>query len=181
MAIGVAPGSRPLTDPELDPVWAALADADLGLFVHPDGDPLGAAKSGARPSVLGFPTVTTAVLLDLLAADCGLWSSGVRLCAAHGGGFVAAAHSRATRLLDPESRAAQQRRLDAIWVDGVVFDPRLFTFLTETFPTGRVLLGSDWPFPLSLSGAELFAQAQASATDPFQAATAWCPRLARLA
>ncbi|MDO8212533.1 amidohydrolase family protein [Conexibacter sp. CPCC 206217] len=181
MAVGAAPGSRPLSDPALDEVWAALAAADLGLFVHPDGDPLGAAKTGARPSILGFPTVTTAALLDLLAADCALWDSGVRLCAAHGGGFVAVAHSRATRLLDPEARAAQQRRLDSIWVDGVVFDPRFQSFLTELFPAGRVLLGSDWPFPLSLTSAELSAQAQASVIDPFQAATAWCPRLARLA
>jgi aminocarboxymuconate-semialdehyde decarboxylase len=181
MAVGVAPGSPRLHDPALDPVWRALAAAEMGLFVHPDGDPLGVARDGGKPSVLGFPTVTTAALLDLIASGPGFWASGVKLCAAHGGAFITTVFSRATRLLTAAERAEHERRLASVFVDGVVFDAPLHRFIADSFPAGQTLLGSDWPFPLSLSGEELAAQAEASPTDPLQAATAWCPRLARLA
>ncbi|HEY4278419.1 MAG TPA: amidohydrolase family protein [Conexibacter sp.] len=181
MAVGVAPGSPSLADPALDPVWAALAAAELALFVHPDGDPLGVARDGGKPSVLGFPTVTTAALLDLIASESGIWESGVGICAAHGGAFITTVFSRATRLASPHVRAEHERRLASIFIDGVVFDERLHRFIADSFPTGRMLLGSDWPFPLSLTRDELVAQAESSPIDPLQAATAWAPRLAGLA
>jgi aminocarboxymuconate-semialdehyde decarboxylase len=154
-----------------DGVWPALAAADLSVFLHPDSDPFAAAfRPLTNPSTVGFPAATTAVILALLTGETGLWDAGVRLCLSHGGGFLAGALGRVLRS-DPAGADRIRARLSQVWVDSVVFGPSLLDLVTATFGE-RVLPGSDWPFPLSLSAADLAQQ------PPLGDAAAWCPRLA---
>lgn len=166
-----------IADPSLAAVWSALAEAGLGVFVHPDSDPFDpCCRPLPGPSVFGFPAATTAVALVLLARAESLWSAGVKVCLSHGGGFLATALGRVRRS-DPDLDALVRDRLRQVWVDSVVFGDGLLELVAATFGPERTLSGSDWPFPLSMSAGELIAQREHVAGSPAM----WCSRLARLA
>ena len=178
VVIGTSLGTA-VADPSLAPVWAALAEAGLGVFLHPDSDPF---DSGCRPlpnpTPAGFPAATTAVALALLTRGESFWNAGVNLCLPHGGGFLATVLGRVLRA-DPGAAALVRDRLRQVWVDTVVFGDGLLEFVVAAFGPDRVLSGSDWPFPLSMTAEDLIAQrgdVLRTAGEP----AAWCPRLARL-
>ncbi|MBC6463807.1 amidohydrolase family protein, partial [Actinomadura sp. HBU206391] len=177
VVVGTSLGAA-VADPSLAAVWSALADAELGVFLHPDSDPFDPChRPLPNPSTVGFPTATTAVALALLTRAEDFWRAGLNLCLPHGGGFLAAALGRVLRA-DPETAALVRDRLDRVWVDSVVFGDGLLELAVATFGPDRTLSGSDWPFPLSLTAEDLIAQR----TDVLRVAgspAAWCPRLAR--
>lgn len=178
VVIGTSLGGA-AADPRLDPLWNALADAQLGVFLHPDSEPFQPnCRPLPNPSVIGFTAATATTALALLLEADGFWSSGARLCLSHGGGFLAPALDRVLRSA-PGSAEQIRARLDQVWVDGLVFSEAMLALVVATFSAQRVLSGSDFPFPLSLSAAELVAQRGAglsSEADPAQ----WCPRLSTL-
>ena len=47
-----------------------------------------------------------------------------------------------------EARHPPSHYLDRFYVDGAVFDPHALQLLTATMGADRVMLGSDYPFPL---------------------------------
>jgi len=48
----------------------------------------------------------------------------------------------------PAARRAPSHYVDRVYVDSVVFDERSLRLLVDTFGASRVLLGSDYPYPL---------------------------------
>jgi aminocarboxymuconate-semialdehyde decarboxylase len=176
VVVGTSLGAA-VADPSHAAVWSALAEADLGVFLHPDSDAFDpCCRPLPVPSTVGFPAATTAVALALLTRAESFWRAGVNLCLPHGGGFLATALGRVLRA-DPGTAALVRDRLDQVWVDSVVFGDGLLELALATFGPERTLSGSDWPFPLSLTAEDLIAQR----SDLLRVAgspAAWCPRLA---
>jgi aminocarboxymuconate-semialdehyde decarboxylase len=178
VVVGTSLGAA-VADPSLAAVWSALAEAQLGVFLHPDSDPFDpCCKPLPNPSTVGFPTATTAVALALLTRAESFWHAGVNVCLPHGGGFLATALGRVLRA-DPDMAALVRERLNAVWVDSVVFGDGLLELTVATFGSDRTLSGSDWPFPLSMTADDLIAQ-RADALRVAGSPAAWCPRLAQL-
>ena len=178
VVIGTSLGTA-VADPSLAPVWSALAEADLGVFLHPDSDPFDpGCRPLPNPTPAGFPAATTAVALALLTRGESFWTAGVNLCLPHGGGFLATVLGRVLRA-DPAAAALVRDRLRQVWVDSVVFGDGLLEFVTAAFGPDRVLSGSDWPFPLSMTAEDLIAQ-RGDVLRTAGAPAGWCPRLARL-
>jgi aminocarboxymuconate-semialdehyde decarboxylase len=175
--IGSALGTG-LADAALDPVWAAVGLSGHGVFLHPDSDPFDPlCRPLPNPSTAGFPAATTGAVLALLTRPSGLWASGVRLCLSHGGGFLALAIERLRRA-EPAHAAEVSARLAQVWVDSVVFGAAPLAAVADCFGPGRVLSGSDWPFPLRVSPEELAGQRSSGPVDG--SAQQWCPRVASL-
>ena len=78
----------------------------------------------------------------------------LRLCFAHGGGsfaFLLGRLDNAWRRRDivrGESRDVPSSYLDRFYVDSAVFDGAALRFLADVMGEDRVMLGSDYPFPL---------------------------------
>ena len=78
----------------------------------------------------------------------------MRICFAHGGGSFAFLLGRLENawqnrdLARGKSVFPPSHYLDRFYVDSAVFDPRALRLLVEVMGEDRVMLGSDYPFPL---------------------------------
>ncbi|MGH3164641.1 MAG: amidohydrolase family protein [Trebonia sp.] len=151
------PGADDLADPVLDGLWEAAAGLGVPVVLHPPTD--GPAR--ALPGSAEFGN-TYCRLVDTTFAVAKLLLSGaldrhprLRLVVVHGGGFLPYQSMR----LDGGHRAdalsgyriARDRPSDYLgdlFFDTVALRPESVRFLAETVGADRVLLGSDYPFPL---------------------------------
>jgi len=133
--IGTRAGGRELDDPAFTPFWEAAdaAGADFGLV-----------NGLAR---LEDSTVT---LARLLYAGVPARYPGAKLIVAHGGGALPYVLGRLVRnhLIDPGGTADPVESFARLYFDSVVFDPRVLEFLVAKAGPDRVMLGSDYPFPI---------------------------------
>jgi aminocarboxymuconate-semialdehyde decarboxylase len=155
--IGSNVAGKNLDDPELEPVWATAAEIDAFMLVHPI-NVAGADRLSSYylANLIGNPLDTT------IAAAC-LVFSGVleryptlKICLAHGGGFVP---YQAGRFLHGwQVRTEPKQKLpkpptDSIkrfYFDTIVHSKEALAFLVGTAGTDRVLLGSDYPFDMGM-------------------------------
>ncbi len=151
------PGPEDLADPALEPLWEAAAGLGVPVVLHPPTD----GPSRALPGAAEFGN-TFCRLVDTTFAVTKLLLSGVldrhpalRLVVVHGGGFLPYQSMR----LDGGHRAdalagyAIERDrpsdyLTDLYFDTVALKPSSVRFLAESAGADRVLLGSDYPFPL---------------------------------
>ncbi|WP_149563744.1 amidohydrolase family protein [Streptomyces cacaoi] len=149
-------GPRDLDD---EGVLAFLRHCDsLGLpvLVHP-WDMLGGERMTHHmlPWLVGMPAETQlSVLGMILSGAFERLPDSLRLCFCHGGGSFAFLLGRAdnawhnrdlVRADSPHPPSAYVRRFH---VDSAVFDPRALRLLVDVMGADRVMLGSDFPFPL---------------------------------
>jgi aminocarboxymuconate-semialdehyde decarboxylase len=147
---------RELCDPALRPFWAAVAELECVVFLHPLGTSLGErVNSHYLSNIIGQP-LETAIALSKLILD-GLWDRypAIKLIAAHGGGYLG---SYAGRLdhgyrVRPEARGcmrAPSEYLRQMWFDTVVYDPRILRHLIDTYGASQLLVGTDYPFDMGM-------------------------------
>ncbi|GLZ55768.1 amidohydrolase family protein [Actinomycetospora sp. NBRC 106378] len=153
---------RELDDPDLAGFWAAAAELEAVVFVHPWGCTLGERLDvGYLSNTVGNPVETTVALSRLVAA--GLLPTegqhadrGVRLLAAHGGGFFPSGTARQDHAWHarPDDRAAPappSTALRRMWFDALVYTPEALRHLVATAGADRVLLGTDYPFDMAVT------------------------------
>lgn len=151
--IGTEVAGRELDDASLRPFFAAAADLDVPVFVHPT-DGSGAIRRGGQPYEFGLGMLT-----DTAMAASALLFGGVlaelptlRVGLAHGCGSFPWAYPRLARGATlgappaPLDLAATDALVRRLWVDSLVFDPRHLPLLAERFGADHIMLGSDFPF-----------------------------------
>jgi aminocarboxymuconate-semialdehyde decarboxylase len=148
-------GPMELSDTAFDPLWARLVELDAALVLHPLG-----FSDGARLGCFFMVNTVGNPLEEVIAAHH-LILGGVldrhprlRVKIVHGGGFYPFLIGR---LDHAWKRRPELRKLCAeppsaylgrLWYDTVVFDPRLLRMLFELVGSGRIMLGSDYPFDM---------------------------------
>jgi aminocarboxymuconate-semialdehyde decarboxylase len=145
-----------LDDESLEPFWEAAEDLDALVFIHPYAA-LGAERLRRYffANVVGNPAEETVAAAYLIFGGVLERHPRLRVCLSHGGGFLPYQIGRQDRGFEAvPGRTAQQLReapstyLGRFFYDTVVFSPEAVRFLVERVGGDRVVLGSDYPFPM---------------------------------
>jgi aminocarboxymuconate-semialdehyde decarboxylase len=154
--IGNHVGDRDLDDAGIVEFLQHCASVGAPVFVHPWDMPAGPRLNRWMAQwLVGMPAEThLSVLAMILGGAFDRISPDLRICFGHGGGSFAmwlgrmdnAWHQRPD--LVGVSERPPSAYLDRFSVDSVVFDERSLRLLVETMGTDRVMMGSDYPYPL---------------------------------
>lgn len=143
-----------------DALWQTLSDAKLPLFIHPGSSPDTRLDHFYLSNLLGNPVETTIAAANLIFAGVMHRFPGLKVILAHGGGCMAALCGRwqqATTTDRPGIPKLNLQPLDAVrrfYVDSLVHSPSYLQTVIATIGSDRILLGSDWPFPMGAPSAE---------------------------
>lgn len=154
--IGNHVGDRSLADEDIIAFLTHCATEGVPVLVHPWDMP---ENERMRPHMLqwlvGMPAETQLSILGMvLAGAFERLPEALKLCFCHGGGSFAYLLGRAdnawhnrdiVRADSPKPPSAYVRRFH---VDSAVFDPRALRLLVDVMGPDRVMLGTDFPFPL---------------------------------
>lgn len=153
--IGSNVNGRPLDHPSLEPVYAACEEVDALLFVHP-WQVLGEERLGQHGLLysVGMPAETAAAAAALVLGGVLDRHPRLRIVLAHGGGAFLPMLPRIERCitmlpgLNPPDRPVQDY-LRRFWYDSLVYDAGTLRALVGTVGADRVIVGTDYPFPIA--------------------------------
>lgn len=149
--IATRAGGRDLDDPAFTPFWEAADETSSLVFIHP-GFVGNAGRYRDFGLVNGLARLedSTVTLARLLYAGIPARYPGARIVAAHGGAALPMVLGRLVRnhLLNPDTTADPLESFSHLYFDSIVFDPEVLRFLIAKVGAERVLLGSDFPFPI---------------------------------
>jgi len=161
-AIGGSVAGVDFSDPRFHPVWAKAEELGATLFIHPAGVPQLShrlAGNGWLANAIGNPLDTTIALSHLIFEGTLDRFPGLRILAAHGGGYLGGYGERSDHACfvnPPECNPAitlqkkPSEYLKQIWFDSLVFTPEAIRHLAAQVGPGQIMLGSDYPFPWAL-------------------------------
>jgi len=161
-AIGGVVSGVEFSDPKFNPVWAKAEELGVPLFIHPQGVPeLGKRLSGNGwlGNTIGNPLETTIALSHLIFEGTFDRYPGLKVIAAHGGGFLPSYADRSDHAClvgpkgcNPEVKLAKEptEYLKQIYFDSLIFTPEAIRHLVAQVGAGQIVLGSDYPYPWQL-------------------------------
>lgn len=145
-----------LDDRRFRAFFAAVADLDVVMLVHPHG-----FTDGRRlveyylNNVIGNPLETTIALSRLIHAGVLEEFPNLKLCAAHGGGYLPFYASRMDHAWEqrPEARHHIPDRppgsyLRRVYVDCLVYDEAHLAFLASQLGPDHIVVGTDYPYDM---------------------------------
>lgn len=147
-------GDVELSDPRLEPFWERAAAREAIVFLHPFGCSLDERLDRFYlANTVGQPVENAVALSHLIFAGVLDRHPGLRLVAAHGGGYLPTAIGRSDHAwrVRPDARGCAHEPssyLRKIWFDTVVHDPLALRHLLANAGASQVLLGSDYPFDM---------------------------------
>jgi aminocarboxymuconate-semialdehyde decarboxylase len=157
-----------LDDPDLEPFWQAAHDRDAVIMIHPVFDV-------TDKRVLDFDMVNAVARLnDLTTAVARLLFSGhlvkydrMKFVVLTGGAALPYCLGRLMRNHENHPEYADPRAgFKNLYFDSLVFEPDVLEFLCQRVGADRVMLGSDWPFPIGdFTPAKVVKNANLSASD----------------
>ncbi|AIV38500.1 amidohydrolase [Streptomyces sp. R1] len=167
-----APG-RELSDAAYEPLWSRAEETGALLFLHPFGCTLDERLDRWYLSnTVGQPAENAVALSHLIFSGVLDRHPGLKLVAAHGGGYLPTHIGRSDHAWSARSDAGAgcahppSSYLKRLYFDSLVHDPGVLRELVRVAGADRVLLGSDFPFDM---GAEdpvgALRAAQLSETD----------------
>jgi aminocarboxymuconate-semialdehyde decarboxylase len=154
--IGNHVGDKNLDDPGIVTFLHHCADEGAAVLVHP-WDMMGADRISKymMPWTVGMPAETQlGMVAMILGGAFDKLPAKLRICFAHGGGSFAFLLGRLENAWQHHPVAhgvcelPPRQYLQRFSVDSAVFDDRALEFLVGTMGSERVMLGSDYPFPL---------------------------------
>ncbi len=154
--IGNHVGEKNLDDPGLVTFLHHCADEGAAVLVHP-WDMMAPQRmpNYMMPWTVGMPAETQlGIVAMILSGAFDRLPPGLRICFAHGGGSFAFLLGRLENAWQhhPVARGvcelSPRQYLNRFYVDSAVFDERALQFLVGTMGADRVMLGSDYPYPL---------------------------------
>ncbi|MFI2545409.1 amidohydrolase family protein [Streptomyces rochei] len=146
---------RELSDPAYEPFWSRAAERGAILFLHPFGCTLDERLDRWYLSnTVGQPTENAVALSHLIFSGVLDRHPGLKIVAAHGGGYLPTHIGRSDHAWSARSDAGAgcahppSSYLRRLYFDSLVHDPHVLRELVRVAGADRVLLGSDFPFDM---------------------------------
>jgi aminocarboxymuconate-semialdehyde decarboxylase len=158
-AIGASVKGEDFSDPKFHPVWAKAEELGAVLFVHPQSTPELAKRfkgNGWLPNTIGNPLDTTIALQHLIFEGTLDRFPGLKILAAHGGGFLPSYAARGDHACfvspancnpDITLKKKPSEYLNQLYFDAMVFTAEGLRHLVAQVGASQIILGTDHPIP----------------------------------
>ncbi len=169
VSVGGSVDGRELADPKFHPFWAKCEEHGVLVFLHPTGtrelEPSGRLTgSGLLTNTIGNPLETTIALSHLIFEGTLDRFPGLKICAAHGGGFLGSYANRSDAVIKtfpnrvgplPKKKPTAYLRDGQLFFDTIVFTPEALRHLIAETGVGQIMIGTDYPFPWTSTEVDL--------------------------
>lgn len=155
--IGTHVNGKNLGDEEFFPFFKRAQELGAPIFIHP-WDMMGGdsrLKKFWLSWLIGMPTEVAIAAASMTLSGLFQKLPSLRVCFAHGGGAYGGILGRIEKgyscrpdLVATESSISPRAQLGSFYVDSLTHDPAMLKHVISLFGMGRVMLGSDYPFPL---------------------------------
>jgi aminocarboxymuconate-semialdehyde decarboxylase len=150
-------GNEEISAERFAPFWSRAQELGAVVFIHPEGFPGGGARfdgNGQLGNTLGMPLDTSVALSHMIFSGFLDRHPDVRIVLSHGGGFLPSYIGRADNC---HARSAACRTmakapseyLRTLYYDTLVYSPENLRHLIDQVGADRVVLGTDYPFPIA--------------------------------
>jgi aminocarboxymuconate-semialdehyde decarboxylase len=158
-AIGGSVAGEDFSDPKFHPVWAKAEELGALLFIHPQSTPELSKRfkgNGWLSNVIGNPLDTTIALQHLIFEGTLDRFPGLKVCAAHGGGYLPSYAPRSDHgcRVAPEecdSKIALKKKpteyLRGLYFDSLIFTSEALRHLAAEVGSSQIVMGTDHPIP----------------------------------
>jgi aminocarboxymuconate-semialdehyde decarboxylase len=158
MSVGGSVEGMELANPKFHPIWAKCEELGILVFMHPVGTKELKPRlqgNGGLENTIGNPLETTLALSHLIYEGTLDRYPGLKLCAAHGGGYLPfyAPRSDAICVTFPDRCAHVPLKkkpteyLKQFYYDSLVFTPEALKTLIAEVGVDHIVMGTDYPFP----------------------------------
>jgi aminocarboxymuconate-semialdehyde decarboxylase len=152
--ISTAVNGLELDDPKFARFWARAEELGCLVFIHPFGTSLGERLNRFYlQNIIGQPIETTIALSHLIFGGVLDRHPGLKILAAHGGGYLPSYTGRSDHGYQERPDAHSMLRapseyLRQIYFDTLVYKPECLHHLIEQVGATQVVLGTDYPFDM---------------------------------
>ena len=166
-AIGGSVNGEELSDPKFHPFWAKAEQLGVLVFIHPQGTAEMNATTrfkgnGLLDNVIGNPLETTIALSHLIFEGTLDRFPGLKICAAHAGGFLPSYAGRSDQgcLTFPDRCTGKLKKkpteyIRQLYYDNIIFTPEGMRHLVAETGPGQVVMGTDYPYPWTKTSVDL--------------------------
>ena len=157
-AVGASVAGDEFSDPKFHPFWAKAQELGVLIFIHPQSTPDLARRfkgNGWLANTIGNPLDTTIALSHLIFEGTLDKFPGLKICSAHGGGFLPSYAPRSDNALrvapDMDTGVKLKKKpteyLRTMYYDTLVFTSEALRHLAADVGVSQLVIGTDHPIP----------------------------------
>jgi len=157
--VGANVNGGELANPKLDPVWKKVEELQTVVMIHPQGfDDAGHRLDGAGAlgNNIGFLLDTTIALSHLIFEGTLDRFPGVKIVAAHGGGFLPGDIGRLDNCNSLQAPCQRMKRKPSeylrgpqLYFDSLVYSPKNLRNVVTAAGASQIVIGTDFGFPIA--------------------------------
>src|SRR5258705_3046367 len=157
-AVGASVAGEEFSDPKFHPFWAKAEELGVLIFIHPQSTPDLAKRlkgNGWLANTIGNPLDTTIALSHLIFEGTLDRFPRLKICSAHGGGFLPSYAARSDNSLrvapDMDTGVKLKKKpteyLKQMYYDTLVFTSEALRHLAVEVGVSQLVVGTDHPIP----------------------------------
>ena len=157
-AVGASVAGEEFSDQKFHPFWAKAEELGVLIFIHPQSTPDLAKRlkgNGWLANTIGNPLDTTIALSHLIFEGTLDKFPGLKICSAHGGGYLPSYAPRSDNCLrvapDMDTGVKLKKKpteyLRTMYYDTLVFTSEALRHLAAEVGTSQLVIGTDHPIP----------------------------------
>ncbi len=157
-AVGASVAGDEFSDPKFHPFWAKAEELGVLIFIHPQSTPDLAKRfkgNGWLANTIGNPLDTTIALSHLIFEGTLDRFPRLKICSAHGGGFLPSYAPRSDNSLrvapDMDTGVKLKKKpteyLRQMYYDTLVFTSEALRHLAAEVGVSQLVIGTDHPIP----------------------------------
>jgi aminocarboxymuconate-semialdehyde decarboxylase len=157
-AVGASVAGFEFSDPKFHPFWARAEELGILIFIHPQSTPELEKRfrgNGWLANTIGNPLDTTIALSHLIFEGTLDRFPGLKICSAHGGGYLPSYAPRSDNCLrvapEMDTGAKLKKKpteyLRDMYYDTLVFTSEALRHLVVEVGASQLVIGTDHPIP----------------------------------